>query len=191
MSSRNILGASAGVLLINSAYLAAVATPSVFYYANVALHVVLGLVTLILAVRWLIRRNARVPLSWIVAGALLGAGAVLGGALVATGNTTRFRWLLLSHIATSAAGALVALAIGGAAVIARRPRRALRPVEVVYALAAIALAGWSCAVVGRQSIAEHAVARIVNPLTPPLSMDGEGAGPTSPFFPSSSNTNVG
>ena len=32
--------------------------------------------------------------------------------------------------------------------------------------------------------------RIVNPASPALSMDGEGAGPSSPFFPSSSNTNV-
>src|SRR5829696_7205009 len=32
--------------------------------------------------------------------------------------------------------------------------------------------------------------RIVNPQTAALSMDGEGAGPQSPFFPSSANTNV-
>src|SRR5262249_42316829 len=33
-------------------------------------------------------------------------------------------------------------------------------------------------------------ARIHNPLTVPVSMEGEGAGPKSPFFPSSANTNV-
>jgi hypothetical protein len=33
--------------------------------------------------------------------------------------------------------------------------------------------------------------RIVNPLTAPVTMDGEGGGPKSPFFPSSAKTNVG
>src|SRR4029453_18012277 len=33
--------------------------------------------------------------------------------------------------------------------------------------------------------------RIKNPSAPPSSMDGEGAGPKSPFFPSSAQTNVG
>jgi tetratricopeptide (TPR) repeat protein len=186
MSSRNILGAAGAVLLVNSAYLAAFATPSLFYYTNVALHVVLGVVTLILAVRWLLKRDGRVPASWIAAAVLLGAGAVLGGALVATGTTTRFRWLLLSHIAASAAGALIVLALAIAA-IARRPQARLRPIYVLYAVAVVALTG----AVGRQAVAERAVPRIVNPLTPPLSMEGEGAGPKSPFFPSASNTNVG
>src|SRR5205085_1236641 len=31
---------------------------------------------------------------------------------------------------------------------------------------------------------------ILNPTSAPLSMEGEGAGPSSPFWPSSSNTNV-
>jgi len=191
MSSRNILGAAGAVLVINSVYLAAFATPSLFYYANVALHVVLGVVTLVLAVLWLRRRDASLPLTWIAAAALLGAGAILGGALVGTGTITRFRWLLLSHIAASAAGAVLAIAIALAALIARRPQRRLRPAELGFALAIVALAGWSAVVLGRMAIAERTVARIVNPLAPPLSMEGEGAGPKSPFFPSSSNTNVG
>src|SRR4029077_12576916 len=33
--------------------------------------------------------------------------------------------------------------------------------------------------------------RIVNPADAPASMEGEGAGPKSPFFPSSAETNVG
>ena len=32
---------------------------------------------------------------------------------------------------------------------------------------------------------------IVNPLTPPVAMEGEGVGPAGPFFPSSARTNVG
>jgi RsiW-degrading membrane proteinase PrsW (M82 family) len=127
MSNRNILGAAGAVLIVNSAYLAAFATPSLFYYTNVGLHVVLGVVTLVLAVRWLRQRHARMPVSWMAAAALLGAGALLGGALVATGTTTRFRWLLLAHIAASTAGTLIALAIVAANALARRPRARLRP----------------------------------------------------------------
>src|SRR5690349_689815 len=67
MSSRNILGAAGAVLVLNSAYLAAFATPSLFYYANVGLHVVLGLATLILAARWLLAGERRTPASWIAA----------------------------------------------------------------------------------------------------------------------------
>src|SRR5262245_25612261 len=194
MSNRNILGTAAAVLAANSAYLAAVATPSLFYYTNVGFHVVLGVATLILAVRWLRQRASagmRMPASWIAAAVLLGAGAVLGGALAATGTTTRFRWLLLSHIAASTAGAVMALAIAAAALAARRPWTRMRPVHVFAVLAIAALAAWFAVVVARQAIEERTIARIVNPLAPPLSMDGEGAGRQSPFFPSSSNTNVG
>ena len=42
----------------------------------------------------------------------------------------------------------------------------------------------------RDEQARRAKYRIVNPLTPPQSMQEEGAGPASPFFPSSADTNV-
>jgi Tfp pilus assembly protein PilF len=190
MTSRNILGASFAVLVVNSAYLAAFATPSLFYFTNVALHVVLGAVTFGLAVWWSRHREGGLPPAWIATAALLGIGAVLGGALVLTGTLSRFRWLLLAHIAFSSGGAVLALVLAAAA-LARAPRWRLAPLQVFYVLAVIGLTGWSATVVGRQAIAERRAPRIVNPLTPPLSMAGEGAGPKSPFFPSSSNTNVG
>ena len=40
---------ASAVLLVNSAYLAAFATPSLFYFANVALHVVLGVAVAVAA----------------------------------------------------------------------------------------------------------------------------------------------
>ncbi len=43
-----------GWLLVNSAYLAAFASPTIFYYANVALHVVLGAMVFGLGGRWLL-----------------------------------------------------------------------------------------------------------------------------------------
>ena len=43
-------------------------------------------------------------------------------------------------------------------------------------------------IAARRWAAQHT---IVNPLTPPLTMEGEGVGPAGPFFPSSARTNVG
>jgi hypothetical protein len=44
----------------------------------------------------------------------------------------------------------------------------------------------------RQRVAPTAgTERILNPATAPLTMEGEGGGPHSPFFPSASTTNAG
>ena len=43
-------------------------------------------------------------------------------------------------------------------------------------------------IAARRWAAQHT---IVNPLTPPVTMEGEGVGPAGPFFPSSARTNVG
>jgi tetratricopeptide (TPR) repeat protein len=189
MTSRNLLGAASAVLLLNSVYLALFATPSLFYFSNVALHVILGAATFVLAMVWLRGRHQPMPLSWMTAALLLGLGTGLGAALIATGNTTRFRPLLLAHIACMTAGGAIALAIAGAAALRRRPQ--LRPAHAFYALAIVGLSAWGGVVAVRQAGAERAPVRIANPLTAPITMEGEGAGPEGPFFPSSSNTNVG
>ena len=189
--SRNALGAAGALLIVNTAYLAAFATPSLFYFTNVALHVILGVVTAVLAVAWLRGRDAPLPATWMAAAALLALGAGLGGALAITGNTTKFHSLLLAHIASSTLGAAIAVILAAAAAMRQFPPRRLRPVHAVSIVAVLALGGWAVAVLARQAIAERAPVRIVNPLTPPLSMEGEGAGTKSPFFPSSANTNVG
>jgi tetratricopeptide (TPR) repeat protein len=177
-------------MLVNSIYLALFATPSLFYYGNVALHVILGVATFALAILWLRRRDASTPFSWMAAEALLAVGTGLGAALVATGNTSRFRPLLIGHIACMTAGTVLALALLLISAL-QRPRVRLRPRQVSYALAAVGLIGWAAVIVGRQARDERASVPIVNPITAPLNMDGEGAGPKSPFFPSSSNTSVG
>jgi Tfp pilus assembly protein PilF len=191
MGSRNTLVAASAALVINSIYLALFATPSIFYYGNVAAHVVLGTATFVAAALWLRRRDGGTPSVWWSAAVPLAAGTGLGVALVATGNTTRFHPLLVAHIVCMTAGTVVALALAAAALVRERVSLRLTPLQAFYALVVVALTGWAAAVIGRQAIAERAVPRIVNPATPPLSMNGEGAGPKSPFFPSSANTSVG
>jgi len=177
-------------LLVNTAYLAAFATPSLFYFANVALHVILGAILLGLGARWLRSRFRNLPGAGRLASVLLVLGAVLGVALTVTGATRQYRWLLLAHIAVTTAGAL--LAIGLAARIAlQNGRGSLRPVHGFVALVVLGAAGWTSSVVMRARMDERAAYRIVNPESAPLRMEEEGAGAGSPFFPSSSNTNVG
>ena len=76
------------LLFVNSAYLAAFATPSLFYFANVALHVVLGAALFVAGLPWLRRwYRSLTPLDALTA-VLLGAGSVLGLVLTVTGATS-------------------------------------------------------------------------------------------------------
>jgi tetratricopeptide (TPR) repeat protein len=185
-----VLAVGGGVLLLNTAYLAAFATPSLFYFANVAVHALLGVVLFGLGVRWLQQQWRSLPILGVLSAVLLGVGGVLGIALTITGATRAFYWLLVSHIAVTTAGAVLVVALVLRRVIASSDRR-VQPAHAFLGLALAGGFGWTAAVVARATLVDSQPFRIVNPLTPPLSMDGEGAGTQSPFFPSSSNTNVG
>jgi tetratricopeptide (TPR) repeat protein len=173
------LGAGVFVLFLNSAYLAARADASAFYFANVALHVVLGVALMLAAVVW----RRLLPRQWRLALALLAAGGVLGVVLAVIGATRAHVPLLYAHIGITVLGALILLVRVAVGVRVT----AVRAAAVVAALAAVA------AVFGvvedRREF--RRAGRIENPREPPLTMDGEGAGPRSPFFPSSAETNVG
>ncbi|HET8550493.1 MAG TPA: tetratricopeptide repeat protein [Bryobacteraceae bacterium] len=157
-------------LLVNTAYLAAFAHPTIFYMSNVALHLVLGLAVAALAL-WTLRKEAG---NWRLAALLL--SALTGVALVALGNTFPNRWVLWLHIAISLAFV--------AAVAAWLRKRAFNLLLVVL----IALP-FAAALYLRAFPNPHH--RIRNPLLVPAAMEEEGAGPKSPFWPSSSRTNVG
>jgi len=110
------------------------------------------------------------------------AASALGVYLAIRGNTTPHRWALSAHI--------FAAAIALAAVIPYAMRQAPRfrtPFQVSLALLVLLPLG---AKVYRKAFPDPD-AQIRNGLTVPVSMDGEGGGPKSPFFPSSAKTNVG
>jgi Tfp pilus assembly protein PilF len=184
------LAIGGGLLLANSGYLAAFATPSLFYFTNVALHVVAGALLFLIGASWVVRRFRSLSRSAIIAVVLLAAGGALGVMLAFTGTTTRFYWLLAWHIAVTAVGAFLALTLVASAILRRAGGR-LRPAHVFYALAAVGAIGWSSSLVARQRASERDARRITNPESPPLRMAEEGAGENSPFFPSSATTNVG
>jgi tetratricopeptide (TPR) repeat protein len=184
------LAAGGWLLLANSAYLAAFATPSLFYFTNVALHVVLGAILLGVGARWFWPRVRSLSIAGVVASVLLGIGGVLGVVLAVTGATRPFRGLLLAHIAVTTAGALLAVALMARAALQARGGR-LKPAQVFLGLAILGVMGWTASAVVRARQSERQAYRIVNPQTPPLRMEEEGAGERSPFFPSSADTNVG
>ena len=155
------------ILILNSAYLAAFPQPTIFYMANVVLHLVLGLALMVAAVV-LLRR-----FGWPIA--LLLVAGLPAIYLVVRGNTLDHRAILWAHIA---------LAVAAVIAIGFRSGRA-------YWIAAsmLILLPTSAAVYKRMH--PNPDDRIVNPVSPPLSMDEEGAGARSPFAPSSAQTDTG
>ncbi|MGE5646398.1 MAG: tetratricopeptide repeat protein [Acidobacteriota bacterium] len=162
------------LLILNTAYVWAFATASIFYMANVALHVALGLGVAAGAVALYRGRWREAPAG--AAGAFIIALA-LGVFLTIAGATRDHRWALWGHIAA----ALVGVALLAPLVIRRRAFRAALAVLLVLPLAANVY----------RRVRPDPNYRIENPTAAPASMNEEGGGPKSPFFPSSAKTNVG
>ena len=182
------LAAGLCALLLNAMWLVAAPSASIGYVTHVVAHPLLGLGLAAAAGVWFLRR-AR-PLGRLLGSglALLGAGLLLGGAVIVLGATRPYEWLLQTHVAVSAAGAaLVAAHVWRTAGGAPRRRWAVRAGVAALAVGAAATpvlrASWDAA--------WRAAHRIENPVRPPATMDEEGDGPESPFFPSSARTSTG
>ena len=156
------------LLLANTAYIAGLASANIFYMANVLFHVALG-VALLPALFWLVRRSQWATL-------LLGLSAALGLWLVWAGALQQNRNVLLLHIV---------LALLGLIPLARLPYDGWRK-----AVTAVAACGLIFAIAARLYTHGDPYSEIRNPGRVPASMEEEGAGPSSPFWPSSANTNV-
>ena len=115
----------AGTLLalgLNSLYLAARADASLFYFANVAAHLALGVAAAAL-VGSRVRRNwPGLDALWRAAAVLFSLGSGLGLALMVTGATRPFRPLLYAHIACVVDGGAGSRSWRGCAAARRCPR---------------------------------------------------------------------
>jgi tetratricopeptide (TPR) repeat protein len=177
-----ILAGALLVLGLNTAYLAARADPTLFYFGNVVAHVLLGM-AVAAALGSRLRRHWRgLGMLWRLAGVLFGAGSALGVLLTLTGTTRPYRPLLYVHIVFLALAALVALAAGWRALSVGSGRLAL-VAAALLAVASPVVRGASDLYPPREVIGNGGL--------PPPTMDGEGQGPRGPFFPSSAQTNVG
>ena len=186
-SLRRWWGWGVGVLIANTAYLAAFASPTPFYFANVVLHMLLGLALAVSVAPSMVRAFGQLSIASRVGSVLAGAGAIVGVAIMVAGAAGRFRWLLPTHIVLMIAGLVPLLAEALVATLGRRTRWqwAIGGTGVLIAGGTLVFA---TTVANDARAARH---RIANPEMVPASMDREGAGPDSPFFPSSSETNTG
>jgi len=169
------------LLLLNSGWVWAFPEADLFYIANVLLH--LGLGVFLLAAFWAGRgellRAARGDRPVFV---LLSVAGVLGLVLAWIGATTPNMKVVVAH---GAAGF-----VGAAALAVWARRRSPRFAAAIGAALVVSL-GFPAYAALRSNYYPAADDRIVNPTTAPVSMDYEGAGVDSPFFPSASTTNTG
>jgi len=185
-----LLRAGLAILLLNSAYIASSAAPSLFFYSNIALHVLLGAALTVGAVIYLAGVRPRFSAFSLLVGVLFGATIAAGIWLAAVGATRAHQRVIDGHrgLAVAAALALAAWAITYATRAATP--RARRSASAAAALLVLAVAvPVLIKVIAKGQWQERY--RIVNPLVPPLAMENEGGGPETPFFPSSAKTNVG
>ncbi len=166
-----------GFLAVSAIYLYAFPQANVFYAGVVLLHVVAGVVASVWLLLWLVGSWRQGEPLVRVGMVFLFLGAIPGLALIYTG-ALRSEWTLVYvHLSLSFLGAgLIA-----AARIGWLSRHAL--IRVAAVLGVLAVLAPVARYLRENRWAQHA--RIENPALPPLTMSGEGDGPTGPFFPSS------
>ncbi|MGB8675845.1 MAG: multiheme c-type cytochrome, partial [Candidatus Acidiferrales bacterium] len=187
---RRAISVLLAVLFLTAVYVFAWPSPNVPYFGAVVVHLLAGvlfLVALAIALRGMLREGSLLTnAAWI----LLLAGGIVGAVLIYTG-TPHSRWnILWAHIAACVAGG----ALLGAAWARKRgwtgggsaTRSAIAAVICLAAAGALTAGVWWV-----RTAPWERTNRIENPAIAPASMEGEGAGPTSPFFPSSGETATG
>jgi len=174
------IGVAFLALLINTGYIAAFASPTIFYMSNVLVHLVLG-VALAIAVAFLVAKNADVRRAIAPALLFFLVAFVAAVYLVAAGNVREHRWMLWVHVGSASLGVIALIPYAR-----RQPR--FRPAFQV-ALAVLVL--FPASMYAYRRAFPNPNDRIRNPHVVPAAMSEEGGGPQSPFFPSSAKTNVG
>jgi Tfp pilus assembly protein PilF len=185
---RQVTGFLFLLLLANTAYIWALPSATVFYMASVVFHLMCG-TACFAAFAVLLVRDPDLRNDLLSPGGFFLVAFALGAWLTVAGNTTDHRWALWSHIAAGLIGSLVLLSY-----IVRRSRGEsagwLRFRNSFAVLLAFALVLPGAANLYRKKF-PSAEDRIRNPQSAPVSMEAEGGGPKSAFFPSAAKTNVG
>ena len=184
------------ILLFNSAYLFSFGEPTLFYIANVLLHVGLGIVLILpfsIYVYKHLRRSLRTYIPKQKVSKLgqigiigIGIGIITGLYLMVVGAITPYRWLLITHIISVSVGSLLFC------IYLLRDAEFLTPLFrkiTVGALAAVVLFPIGAKLT--QHYLPNETYLVKNPSLPPTSMYEEGGGTTGHFFPASVETETG
>jgi tetratricopeptide (TPR) repeat protein len=177
-----VLSILIGFLAVSAIYLYAFPQANISYAGVVLLHAVAGVVASVWLLLWLVRSLLLRQGEPLVRGGVLFLflGAIPGLALIYTGALSTERRNVYLHIGLSflGAGLVTAARLGNRRWLCRHA--ALRVAAVIVVLAVLApVARYLRETRWTQR------GRIENPALPPVSMDGEGDGPSGPFFPSS------
>ena len=181
------------VLLVNTAYLAAYADPTIFYMTNVLFHIGCGTV-LLGALVWVVLKNQdlRDGLSKSIGLFVLSLGMAvylcLGPYVKGAGNLVQNRWAFWSHIVLAAAG--IALLLPYVWRKAQTHGGGWLQFKKALQVSCALLVLWPLSAQLYRKLFPNPEYRVRNPLVVPSRMEEEGAGAQSPFFPSSANTNV-
>jgi tetratricopeptide (TPR) repeat protein len=176
-------------LAVSAVYLYGFPSTHILYFGTVLFHVTAGIVFAVLLLPFLLKllKNGSplARLGWL----LLGAGTVIGIALIFVGTPNRLKEWLYAHIFLCLAGTLLV----ATSWLASRGwlgesggQRALRFAALCVLTAGIATGSW-----WSREILWRNTNRISNPQMAAASMDGEGDGPRGKFFPSSAQTKDG
>jgi tetratricopeptide (TPR) repeat protein len=187
--SRLARWSAAGVvlLLVNTAYVAAFSSATIFYMMNVLAHLVLGTLLLV-ALAVLLLRNVELRRGMPAATLLFFVSGAFAFYLAKYGNITEHRWAFWAHIAAAALGTL--LLIGFARRQAQRYGGGWQRLSSALAAATALAIVLPAATTLYQRARPTPTDRIVNPMVVPTTMQEEGGGPKSPFFPASAETNT-
>jgi len=169
------------LLTANSAYLFAAGDPVFFYFANVLLHLGLGLVILVPLTRWCWQRRSQPAVA--MGGILLLSSALCALWLWRIGNLSGHRAWLLAHIALALAGLVVL--VGAFARFHATSQWRLAAFGLPALVAASLLGIWW------QEANPPASHSVDNPQAPLTMADEAMGGEGGPFFPSSVRTTHG
>ncbi len=174
-------------LLLNTAYLIAFPTATLWYFANVVLHPLLGVAVAVALVFEARRRAWRMDPLVRAGVAVSGVGLVAGLGILVVGATTASRPLVYAHVVAAFGGVLL---IGAHVWRVARAWPTVSTVRFSLVMIAFVLVAAPWARSWHESSWRETY-RVANPTDVPLAMAEEGAGAESPFFPSSANTTSG
>ena len=179
-------GGLTAALAISAFILYSWPTPTIWYEGIVLLHLLLGVALVLAAIPYLRRLLRQGTIGERIGWVVLLIGGLFGAAIIYT-TARRQEWpILYSHIVISIlACAILVFAVAGQRgwLAASTAKSALRLGLCVAAAAGIAAGSWWL-----RTIPWNHTYVIRNPTIAPASMDQEGEGPSSQFFPSSGKT---